>query len=1008
MTASRKLKISPKPTFDIDAMAAHTWVADENLRVRTVNHSYREWLTRNLPEVAKQISRRGGMALADYLTSCFALSSDGLRTVLAQVESLRGPLREQLPLERKSWNGVEMRRELLISEDTPIGNVRVAAITRRLGNEKLDMEMHQLLLSTQFRGSDEGWVLHGLQGMVQSVETRRAPADFDPNAMLVHSWVADKNQRVVWVNRSFRSWLGNHLRSALDKVNEPTGVPLGQFLKDTLQLTEEVQHAINERLLQLETVAKLLPKPGTMSGLPKEIFAKKLAQLLPAEESFAPPGIEVKRYLELLDSQWVMGIRAVAVNGFAMKGTAIELVDVVIVAQLRQAGENFEVRGYQGLMQSANSRADLIFAAGTRSGAVALMGRNLSHNIGSHALYWMEQESMKRHRSREREARAAQKRAQAEAGGRKVRRLVVSVDSEDSRHALFFKYMRERTELLAGFATNVPLSPRTMGFRSLLEGFTKNKLLLERLCRSEGVTSLVLPYDERREFKVSIPGGAMGAQAFYSLLENIIRDNAKYGPHEDCMTTRIETKIFEDEERRDYLRVSIIGQEAGNTNSAYEKITGALANLRISDETGQLTDGHWGIKERFIAATLLRQKKVADIGFRSTTKDNRPFLNWNLARKLEGEPITLDVRKEGSSLVWDFFLLRAKDVLLIGNHETDQLPEATEAQSFAWLREALPKETGIRQAFVSIDPGDATNAQWLMERRDRLPYRTFVTGSIADQIIPADMFARLGSGWEHFDVEEMYPKWLQFLDEDLEGKFLLVQRMDGKRVLRWNEEQDVAISEDVFDEMALQPGCLGIFYRHWPNQLPPRGLGQTRHIEIYGNTPSIEQICNDGISGIARMQMFESVLIRALVVDERLDESADEIIHSDPNVTWRELLAMKGVDVAGREYSGETVPKLDRLLELANGKNGKPYHFICIHRGVLDKLENLHGIGVQEVCAALGSLTANLLVHSGRVGRANLPRGVKIVPLSNVVTWMEVTTGKLDIVSELCLIRRSD
>src|SRR5260370_29772220 len=96
--------------------------------------------------------------------------------------------------------------------------------------------------------------------------------------------------------------------------------------------------------------------------------------------------------------------------------------------------------------------------------------------------------------------------------------------------------MRERMDLLAGFATTIPFSPRAVRFGAVIADFTNNSLLVQRLGKTEGVHKIDIKFIAKEvsgavgidEF-VALPGGSLGAQAFYSILENIIRDRAKYG-----------------------------------------------------------------------------------------------------------------------------------------------------------------------------------------------------------------------------------------------------------------------------------------------------------------------------------------------------------------------------------------------------------------------------------------------------------------------------------------------
>jgi hypothetical protein len=116
-------------------------------------------------------------------------------------------------------------------------------------------------------------------------------------------------------------------------------------------------------------------------------------------------------------------VRIVKEGGIRLRSNDLkDRVDLINVLRIWRDGRGaFRVKGFQGQLQEAWLRVAPVIREGTKSGTVGLMGRNLSHNIGSHALYWVEQQEP---------------------------------DEEKSR---FYRHLRERMELLAGFATSAYL-----------------------------------------------------------------------------------------------------------------------------------------------------------------------------------------------------------------------------------------------------------------------------------------------------------------------------------------------------------------------------------------------------------------------------------------------------------------------------------------------------------------------------------------------------------------------
>ena len=494
--------------------------------------------------------------------------------------------------------------------------------------------------------------------------------EFEFDAMLMYGWVADADLMVRRVNTSLKDWLVEFQPHIYRAIESEEGLYIADFFAGILILPNDVSHEI---LSRLEMVKTLVLRPS-----------------IPQDVPYSQAGVEVKYdFREIKNhggmSSLVFGIRAVDVGGFPMRSSDIQdRVDLITVChtQKNDAG-TWCVRGFQGQLQNAWLRVQKIVREGTKSGAVALMGRNLSHNIGSHALFWLEQD------------------------------IDSKIDKSTSR---FYRYLRERMELIAGFATSMSLSPRTLSFEELIEGFTNNTVLTTRLCKSERVTRIkVKTRVGDRKRKMAIPGGNVGTQAFYSILENIIRDNAKYGPHEGEMAVRIHldemTGSFADE----FWKVTIIDDDAETTPKTVEPIQAGLRDLIIANENGYLKEGFWGVKERFIAAALLRGMRVEDIVDELKVEVEEikveestgagQFSYWNLNRTKDGEPPILSVTTEGTSLAWEFYVLKAREVLVAGTgiELAPELQDEVNIQSMEWLKITFtalrPCVTGLSYLF---------------------------------------------------------------------------------------------------------------------------------------------------------------------------------------------------------------------------------------------------------------------------------------------------------------------
>ncbi len=226
-----------------------------------------------------------------------------------------------------------------------------------------------------------------------------------------------------------------------------------------------------------------------------------------------------------------------------------------------------------------NKQKDLELQA-IRAAISQVMARNMSHNIGSHVLSKFKDEkeickvciigNKDRQYSGE---------PNYYAGSDYLKKGSYLI-------AYFNEYLKNRMDFLADIATTDPVMETPMFlFRDILKGFDKNRILLNRI---SGVSSdikfkIIIPDKNGNEINnlnhsddplLSIPNEILGAQAFYILLENIIRNIYKHGnPKKD-----IEIKI----EVKDYNKDTSFYEISISDNITKDNIINAVANRNTS------------------------------------------------------------------------------------------------------------------------------------------------------------------------------------------------------------------------------------------------------------------------------------------------------------------------------------------------------------------------------------------------------------------------------------------
>jgi len=353
---------------------------------------------------------------------------------------------------------------------------------------------------------------------------------------------------------------------------------------------------------------------------------------------------------------------------------------------------------------------------GIRAAVAAIMARNMSHNIGSHVLNNL---------------------ADPDITDSFVKRLMeLTTKKNDYRSCVrlkdflfskFQEYLRERMDLVAAIPTNAPIWSLSLEAKkditdrlSEILDFSVDAynipilskveisglfLLFDNIVHSEGIKAEKLQFIPRfyehnkkpkikEDLKASIYGGVLGTQCFYIILENFIRNSAKFGSNDAL--GKIKTKenpekliiyidFYENWDndknyQEDFIKVELYDNLGGWPSKKKTKkgiieekiedvISPKLDTLdpegSLIDEEGKIREGNWGSKEMRIAASYIRGIPIEEI---ETPISGEPDI-------IKAFPVEDQSRENfktlggKASLGYRFFLKKPKNILIISNRE---------------------------------------------------------------------------------------------------------------------------------------------------------------------------------------------------------------------------------------------------------------------------------------------------------------------------------------------------
>lgn len=229
-------------------------------------------------------------------------------------------------------------------------------------------------------------------------------------------------------------------------------------------------------------------------------------------------------------------------------------------------------------------QVSIIKLQATRAAISQVMARNMSHNIGSHVLSkLLKDDQIKQIFFKNKgtdddtvksledinailtnnklfyQCLNALKDIDIEKSGENILSEDKNKETNESLLAYFFDYLKARMDYLADVTTSTPVMENTKGlYNDMVKPFIKNRVLNDRIsglgkfyyeitvCKPESAMSVEkkcekintkkeCPYcvndtnSNQNDIQLSIPNDVLGVQAFYTILENIIRNTAKHG-----------------------------------------------------------------------------------------------------------------------------------------------------------------------------------------------------------------------------------------------------------------------------------------------------------------------------------------------------------------------------------------------------------------------------------------------------------------------------------------------
>ncbi|MGH9241628.1 MAG: hypothetical protein ACRD3G_26570 [Vicinamibacterales bacterium] len=681
------------------------------------------------------------------------------------------------------------------------------------------------------------------------------------------------------------------------------------------------------------------------------------------------------------------------------------------------------------LYATARQNLDQALKHARRSAVAAVIGRNMSHNIGSHVLANITSDVLK---------------------------------EQPKKGELLFGYLQHRMDFIAQVSTSAPSWCLGMSAGELLLGFVENRLLLDHIVRFAAIGAKQVDFavalnDESWDrwsrtqlrfadpvpnwlsLRLDVAHGSVGAHAFYSILENLIRNAARHGdpgwldkirqgaqavdPVTGLTDTiRLRFSIHFDDrsdgkepETKDYIRVRITDHtptrrttRMRDHNASPSRDTAELINeyvqaVIVDEQTGELPRVGWGMKEIRIGASFLR---LYDTGDDRVRKPPLAEVQW---AHTQSKSLEADL----GCLQFTIYLPKVKVALLVGAAPRRALDEKRElltswksagVEGLASLQElerCLDRGDVFPHAFLVVDGADLLDVAPLLQRHSgRLPPRVMFTGTLPDSLTPAERETARALAESVGTIADIHSP--DDLEDRLWERWCEQRYRDVAVTFRWSEAPDFAWPTGF---SVQSPTTTGRFDAYVPNacvfdhdgdaiHAASEEIRTTRYHQLIKAGEGVAKLVTDSYGRISILnQVREMAACRVAILDERIYARAEQAVPPHEaggkySGSWSLGQIWECRGVALLPYEG----MLTNLQAFVEGfrsllpfrdvpADGPACDYLVIHEGLIDSFSRDANELTSQHWARLKSMARHVVIDTGR--------GVPATAVREMLPWVE-------------------
>lgn len=659
---------------------------------------------------------------------------------------------------------------------------------------------------------------------------------------------------------------------------------------------------------------------------------------------------------------------------------------------------------------------ELLLKQATESSVSKLFVRNMTHNIVSHVLVHLQ----KKENLSEQGLNALIQKKNAYTNNvfllpwEKEHRKIDCEDRENQM-ATIFNYISNRCYYLneASYGIANAMGVKRI-YNDIFRELDTNRILLNTISGIDDFKYTLRFVDENdrdleasNDISVMLPGDTLGQQAFYNIIENIIRNEAKHGVKNDEMVNFIvrisNAKNKNIENINKYLKIEIYSDTSIDIEELKElldKIKGKIDTLAF-DKNYNLRSHSLGLLEMKVSAAFLRQIDLAYID------------------KIEWANILIPIKVKEKYLGYEFYVkkpekyvfvfkednfLEGKNIESLENYGISFLKvnefknSIREGQvyshEFIFLQEGAQDKLGeLGECFYKIHNDKQANRKERVEALSLLPERLMlIEKDFAKKLIDSkdieDFEKKVWEQWEgiQYNMKEKSPCQMnQYIGINCKGKTegindfkFCKQVIFHDHLSNYNAWSEVVRDIDK-DLITIEPLSSAA-----QRKLPEYNGDLSRYVDKIANESPICQ------------KLIEAYFNKVIVIDERIQRAAESFYPTKNGEGVKEadifsyinvLIPEKGdIDLAKEHFSKEDIEKIIGYIDNHIKKGAT---FLVIHYGILERIYNNEPSRTEAINEQLNKWMkkTRVIVTSGR-GRQtleHLPLSVNYLNISSLL-----------------------